>query len=106
MKLIRLKNVEPGMITGREVLDAAGNVLMKPGMELNERAIAILERRGIESVWVESEDDDGESAPDVEQMKYQVSAELDEMFEGKLEDPVMRDIYEAVKEYQTRKLES
>ena len=104
MRLVRLKNVSPGMKTAKEVLDAAGKVLMGVGAELTERTLDLIARRGVESIWVEAEGE-GVTPQDFERMKAELSKELDAIFAGRLDDEVMAYIHEAVKKHLARKME-
>jgi len=45
--------LEPGMVTGRDVVDRAGRVLVPAGTPLDEKHLRVLKTWGIDAVWVE-----------------------------------------------------
>ncbi|KZE48820.1 hypothetical protein AV540_16285 [Brevibacillus parabrevis] len=53
MRLVSLRQVQPGMKLGRTVFTEDGKVLLGVGMQLTERLISGLQRSGVDSVYID-----------------------------------------------------
>ncbi len=61
MRLVNVKNLRPGLVVGRVVLDDMGRPLLNSGVQLTENYIKALQLKGFERIYVA----DPESAVDV-----------------------------------------
>lgn len=53
MRLVSLRQAQPGMKLGRTVFTEDGKVLLGVGMQLTERLISGLQRSGVDSVYID-----------------------------------------------------
>ena len=99
MKEIAIHEIKDGLVLAADVADERGQVLFAAGRSLDRTHVELLERRGVLTVKIEAADEaqdaDG-GAPSPEDFAKAL-ARLDHMFEGRLEDPIMRAIYTAAR---------
>jgi len=103
MKHIDLKDAAPGMIIAEEVTDGSGNVLLKVGTELSERTPELLEKRGVDKVFIESEADHI-SPEQLQEETRKLAKRMSELFKGRLDDAVMAGIMKAAFHIKLKKL--
>jgi hypothetical protein len=92
MRRVVIEELTPGMILAKPATNAAGLVVLPSGAELNEAALARLQRLGLASVWIEGDDGDagGKTLAELE-------AELDHRFRLVSHDPMQRQLQEAIR---------
>ena len=99
MKEIAIHEITDGMVLADQVVDERGQVLFASGRPLARTHIELLERRGVLTVKIVSEDESGDAegeAPSAEDLTLALK-KLEHMFEGHLEDPIMRAIFAAAR---------
>ncbi len=57
MKNIKIQDVEPGMVTAKDILASSGHLLLPAGTRLTTRYIRMLHARNIPLVAIESDDE-------------------------------------------------
>jgi HD-GYP domain-containing protein (c-di-GMP phosphodiesterase class II) len=84
MRQIPIDMVRPGMVLGRTVLNARGDVLLRAGAELNDRYLDMLRLRGYPAVLIADPATDDVSIGDVlsERVRQAVTAELCQLYVG------------------------
>jgi hypothetical protein len=101
MPYLTLDKVTPGMVVRENVENDKGMVLLPEGATLNEELIARLKKWSVNGVDVNSDAETGSDrktmAPPV--MDAELEKRLQEKFQPVLDDPIMADIYKAVKTY-------
>ena len=103
MKYLKLSELKPGMITGREVQDAAGNALLKVDTELTEVAIAAISTRNVAGVWVKIEEIIL-SKEQLQDERRKLAENMAAMFRDRLDDEVMPLIMRAAFKIRAAKL--
>jgi hypothetical protein len=68
MKNIKIQDIEPGMVTAKDILASSGHLLLPSGTKLTTRYIRMLNARDIPFVAIESDD----ASPVVENPPTQV----------------------------------
>lgn len=106
MPKISIDNAQPGMVVTEEVMNDKGMVLLPPGTTLNEILIARLKKWNVLTVVCQGAAaatgaPKPESFFEVPVMDADLEKHLEEKFRPVLDDPVMRDVYSAVKIYFT-----
>ena len=105
MPKISIDNAQPGMVVTEEVMNDKGMVLLPSGTILNEVLIARLKKWNVLTVVCQGE---GSSVPgaskteaffEVPVMDAALEKHLEEKFKPVLDDPIMKDVYSAVKIY-------
>jgi hypothetical protein len=94
MKYLKLNEIKPGMITAREVQDVAGNTLLKADAELTERAIQAVVPRGVDGIWIKTEDEIL-TPEQVEDARRKLAEHVAAMFRDRLDDEIMNQIMRA-----------
>lgn len=74
MQRISVRNLQPGMVVGRNVYDASGKLLLASGFSLNQQFIHGLAQLGINSIYVENNLLDEELVVDVLREETRVMA--------------------------------
>lgn len=100
-KSIRIENIKPGMITGKDVLNDKGQLILRKGMELTESLINQLKRLGIAGVPIELEEEVVDLGPEAaEEEMRRVEALLERKFRlASSDNRVMMGFKEVLKEY-------
>ena len=102
MQEIHIKSVKDGMILAESLRNAHGNLILEQGTLLTEAFAARLARLGIFTVCVEGEQEEAKAETEaeetltVEQIGEVEKIPLKKLFEGKLENSSMREIYDAL----------
>ena len=86
MQRISTKNLQTGMVLGEDVKDLSGRMLLKAGIEIEEKHLRILRTWGILGVTVRGEDGDIEAVEQAielpEAVVEAIQKQLDERFLG------------------------
>jgi hypothetical protein len=99
MKKIIVDNVEDGMILGREVCGASGNVLLSKGTQLSAALGRRLVNWGISHIYVEGEEDSEQTQDTVSVSPETLKNTLMEKFSIVIDNPIMKKIFVAVYQY-------
>lgn len=106
MAKISIDKAEPGMVVTDGVTNDKGMILLPPGTELSETLINRLKKWNVQTVTVkgdstasgESEQDNsGDAIFQQQQMDEELEQRIEKKFEPVMNDPVMADIYKALK---------
>ena len=93
------------MVVTEEVMNDKGMVLLPPGTALNEVLIARLKKWNVLTIVCQTEASPGVTQPEtffeVPVMDAALEKHLEEKFGPVLDDPIMKDVYNAVKIYFT-----
>ncbi len=105
-KLVRLENIEPGMIIDQDVKNPQGAVLLKAGNEVTERHISIFKTWGVNSLFVKEEissDELGDRTPTeaAEELIQTEENRLEQLFSVYVDNEVMQAIKSAALKYKT-----
>lgn len=105
-----LEQVREGMVTEEPVRDGTGNVVLAEGIQLTNTIIALLKRRGVNTVHVSGgkdeknqSDDGGLSEEERLRMRRRIDEQVDRVFVGQ-KDRLMLDIAEAAKRHLKSKI--
>jgi hypothetical protein len=100
MKKITVDKIEDGMILGREVSGASGNVLLSKGTPLSSAMGRRLLNWGVPNVYVEGEEDSTLEESTIEVSPEGLKNQLMNKFSNVITNPIMKKIFVAV--YQHR----
>jgi len=95
MQKINIKFIKDGMILAEPLKNANGGLILEKGKVLTEAFAARLARLGILTVFVEGESEAKENALEAQASEIQ-KIPLEELFEGKIENDSMQEIYNAL----------
>lgn len=105
MPKISIDNAQPGMLVTEEVMNDKGMVLLPPGTTLNEVLIARLKKWNVLTLVCQGDITPGtpktEAFFEIPVMDAALEKHLEEKFKPVLDDPIMKDVYSAVKIYFT-----
>ena len=102
MKKINVESIEPDMILARDVSSTSGNVLLGKGTPLTPALGRRLKNWGIFFVYIDGEEESEVVEAAVKISPDEVRQELEKKFEGTLDEPVMRKVFNAVFEFKMR----
>lgn len=102
MSMMRIGELQPGMILSQPLQDLAGRTLLKEGAELTARYIERIRKWGFEAVAVEGDDDGPRELPPA--VGYpaagrsweEVKAEIERRFSKSGDDPILNRLKETV----------
>jgi hypothetical protein len=99
MKKITVDNIENGMILGREVSGSSGNVLLSKGTHLSAALGKRLLNWGVNSVYIEGEEDSQQEENSITISPEILKNELINKFSNVINNPIMKKIFVAVYQY-------
>ena len=99
MKRVSVENIEDGMILSKDVCGPSGNILLSSGTQISAAIGRRLKNWGIFQVTVEGEEHSQEADESAQISPEELRAHLKYKFEGRLDNPVMKKIFDAVFEY-------
>jgi hypothetical protein len=103
MKRVSVENIEDGMILSKDVCGPSGNILLSSGTQISAAIGRRLKNWGILQVTVEGEEPNQQADESAQISPEELRAHLEYKFEGRLGNPVMKKIFDAVFEYRLRK---
>ena len=95
MKKIPISDIENGMVLAKPLIRPDGKILMAAGVALKANMGHRLQNWGINVAYIEDEEGDASQA---EKIKEKIER-LDQVFEGTLENELMKKLYDGVKEH-------
>lgn len=104
MQKILVENVEDNMVLGRDVCGAGGNVLLTKGTVLSNALGRRLQNWGIQSVYVEGEEEKLPEENTISISPEALDGHLTAKFGKTLNNPKMKKIFDAVFQYRLHKL--
>lgn len=105
MKKILIDNIQDGMILARDVCGSTDNVLLSKGIRLTQSLGKRLKNWGVPFIWIE-----GEEEQKVEKSTHETISQVDfikhleDKFSQVKDNPIMHDLFVAVKEFKTKAL--
>jgi hypothetical protein len=99
MKKITSDKVEDGMILGREVCGASGNILLNKGTTLTSAMGRRLTNWGISTVYIEGEEEAVAAETTIRLTPQEVKSNLMKKFSNCDEHPLMKKLFVAVYQY-------
>lgn len=99
MKKITVDNIEDGMILGKEVSGSSGNVLLSKGTPLSAAIGRRLLNWGVNSVFIEGEEDSQQEESTNTISTETLKNELISKFSNVINNPIMKKIFVAVYQY-------
>ncbi|MDG5814355.1 hypothetical protein QA601_04650 [Chitinispirillales bacterium ANBcel5] len=104
MKKIQVEHIENGQCLAREVCAASGNTLLTKGQTLTPWMARRLKNWGISYVYIEGEQESKtEHNPHSLSAPNEIKAELLDIFNGTLNNPIMKTIFAAAYQYRQGK---
>ncbi|MBN1277417.1 MAG: hypothetical protein JXA35_07970 [Deltaproteobacteria bacterium] len=106
MKVLKSRELTPGMITARPVYNLQGILLLNRGVELSEKNIWILRSWGVNEVWIEGgkeEEEKKEKDPE-NQLTDLVDNKIKEKFAGVPDNQVMMEIMRLSRKHLEKRL--
>lgn len=81
-KITKIEDVKPGDITGRDVINAKGQLILRKGAELTPGLIDQLKRFGLGHIHIEKENegDEKDQESSSEEKLHEISARLERQF--------------------------
>ena len=100
MKEIEVDEIREGDVLAEDVRDMRGDVLLTRGLRLARRHATLLRRREITTVRVLTPEDSDvvPGTSDLGEIERAI-ARLEHMFDGLLDDPVMREIHRVARSF-------
>jgi hypothetical protein len=98
MQKINIKSVKDGMVLAEPLKSAHGVLILDRGVTLTESFAGRLARMGVFTVCVEGEQVEKESVLEAQVSEIQ-KIPLEKLFEGKIENDFMQEIYSALLRY-------
>jgi hypothetical protein len=102
MKRVSVDNIENGMILGRDVCGASGNILVGKGTAISPAMGRRLKNWSIASIYVEGEEENAQTGQTAVASPAEIRARLEDKFAGCLNNTIMQKIFAAVYQYQTK----
>ncbi len=100
MKKLRTDQLQSGMVVAKDIIDITGKLLVAKGVTLSEQLIPRLNQRGVDLVWVESDEEEVPLSPEeIEGIKKNIAEDLDKRFRLVAQDPIMNGLKEKIFEY-------
>jgi len=99
MRKVTVENIEPDMVLARDVSSTSGNVLLGKGTTLTPALGRRLKNWGIFFVYIEGEEESQEEEAAVEISPEEIKEQLEQKFEGVLQNPIMHKLFEIVYEF-------
>ncbi len=99
MKKISIEDINKEMVLAEDVHGSQGNVLINKGTKLTVAMGRRLKNWGIDSVYVEGEQEQVEQEPSIEISSEDIKKNLKIKFADHLNNPIMRELCEAVYEF-------
>ena len=100
MKKLRTDQLQPGMVVAKDIMDITGKLLVAKGVTLSEQLIPRLSQRGVDLVWVESDEEEISLSPkEIERIKEEIRENLDKRFRLVAQDPIMSGLKEEILGY-------
>ena len=97
MKKLRTDQLQPGMVVAKDIMDITGKLLVAKGVTLSEQLIPRLSQRGVDLVWVESDEEEISLSPkEIERIKEEIRENLDKRFRLVAQDPIMSGLKEKI----------
>lgn len=106
MKALRLKDLTPGMVTAKPVLNLQGVLLLNRGVELSDKNIWIMRSWGVNEVWVEGgrEDEEKKESESENQLNDIIEKQMKEKFSGVLDNHIMVEIMRLSRKHLEKRL--
>jgi hypothetical protein len=105
MKLVKTDEARPGQKAARDVTDLRGNLLFKAGTDLTPEMLALCKERTISHLFIEDAGSETPASPvDVQARKESVMRDIDHMFAGTENSPIMVSLKEASRRYLSAKM--
>ena len=103
MKKILIDTIQDGMIIARDICGSTDNVLLGKGTRLTQSLGKRLKNWGIPFIWIEGEEEQKvEKSPTETIYQYDFIKHLEDKFSQVKDNPIMHDLFVAVKEFKTR----
>lgn len=103
MPKISIDKAQPGLVVIKKVENDKGMVLLPPGTKLNDVLIARLKKWNVQTIEIEETELSGEEAVKAkkrsEEIDQALKVKLENRFKPVLDDPIMKSIYEALKQF-------
>jgi len=100
MKKLRIELLQSGMVVAKDIMDITGKLLVAKGVTLSEQLIPRLSQRGVDLVWVESDEEEDPFSPEeIAEIKRRIGEELDKRFRLVAQDPIMSGLKEKILGY-------
>ncbi len=103
MKKITVDKIEDGMILGREICGASGNVLVSKGSPLSVALGRRLANWGIGTIIVEGEEDSHFEENSVSISPEKLKDDLMDKFTNVIHKPIMKKLFVAIYQYRVHK---
>ncbi len=104
MKKITINDAAPEMVLAKNVYGKNESLLIGEGTVLDSDSIGQLSRFEIQSLWIESPDEEkGMTAEDIAKIKEEVEALLDAQFKAVSHSPIMQELKKVFGRYLIRK---
>lgn len=105
MGILKVDEVEPGMVLADAVRDSAGRILLGEGAEVSEKHLVLFRRRGIIELDIEGEGEVIEEIP----LDPEVLAEARSLLRARfvhndLMHPAVREVFDLVAERKAREM--
>lgn len=105
MKLVKTDEARPGQKAARDVTDLRGNLLFKAGTDLTPELLASCKERSISHLFIEDSGSEAPASPvDVQARKDSLMKDIDHMFAGTENSPIMVSLKEASRRYLSAKV--
>jgi hypothetical protein len=95
MGMVLLDDLRPGMLVGLDVLDSAGQVLLRQGMQLTERHLRVLRAWGVSQVDIEGAGAGLQEAAVVatQEQQEEIQRRINRLFlKANLDHPVIKEL--------------
>jgi hypothetical protein len=103
MKKILIENIHDGLILARDICGPNDNVLLGKGTTLTQSLGRRLKNWGVSFVWIEGEEEKKvESVRDESIAPDDILKHLEEKFSLVKENPLMRELFDAVRDFRTK----
>ncbi len=99
MKLVKTDEAKPGQKVARDVLDLRGNLLFKAGTELTAELLQTCRERNVSHLFMEETAAAPMSGMDLDSKREAVARDVDRMFAGVDQTPLMAALRESSKRY-------
>jgi len=103
MKKITVDKIEDGMILGREICGASGNVLVSKGAPLSAALGRRLQNWGITTLYIEGEEDSLAEENAVSISPEKLREDLMYKFSNVINNPIMKQLFTTVYQYRLNK---
>jgi hypothetical protein len=103
MKRISVDNIENGMILGRDVCGASGNILVGKGTAISPAMGRRLKNWSIMHVYIEGEEENQQADEGTSVSPSEVRTVLEAKFSRCMSNPIMQKIFAAVYQFRIQK---